>query len=195
MGRVKESTYKTCAEMIGCEVEAFKAVKNVETGGRGGFVGEGKPAILFEGHIFWQQLKKRGIDPKEKVVGNEDILYRKWTKKYYLGGIDEYNRLNKAKKIDEEAALASASWGIFQVMGFNFEDGGYSSVREFVDAMCKSEDEQVIAAARFICKNNGMKKALINKDWATFASLYNGPKYYENKYDEKLECEYIKLKG
>nr|WP_302421955.1 N-acetylmuramidase domain-containing protein [Bacteroides intestinalis] len=29
-----------------------------------------KPAILFEGHIFWSQLKKRGINPAEYVAGN-----------------------------------------------------------------------------------------------------------------------------
>ena len=195
MAKVKQSTYEECAKRIGCEVAALKAVERVETGGRGGFFKEGKPAILFEGHIFWQQLKKKGKDPKELVVGNEDILYPKWTKEHYKGGMDEYGRLEKAKKIDAEAALMSASWGMFQVMGFNFKDGGYKSVYEFVDAMSKSEDEQIVIATNFICNNKEMKKALVNKDWATFAKLYNGPKYYENKYDEKLESAYLKYKG
>lgn len=37
------------------------------------FFAPGKPAILFEGHIFWSQLKKQGIDPSLIVKGNEDI--------------------------------------------------------------------------------------------------------------------------
>ncbi|MBL4625204.1 MAG: DUF3380 domain-containing protein, partial [Flavobacteriales bacterium] len=73
-----------------------------------------KPKILFEGHIFWRQLKKRSVDPQKIVKGNENILYSKWVQDYYKE--DQYKRLDKAKKINEEAALASASWGTFQII-------------------------------------------------------------------------------
>lgn len=48
------------------------------------------------------------------------ICFPKWDKSKYLGGAHEYKRLEIAKKIDEECALKSASWGMFQIMGFNF---------------------------------------------------------------------------
>ena len=81
------------SRMLNCELAALKAVQQVETGGRGGFFAPGNPAILFEGHIFWSQLKKKGLKPEDYVNGNETILYPKWTKQYYKGGIREYERL------------------------------------------------------------------------------------------------------
>lgn len=49
------------AQELGVEVAALKAVWKVETGGISGFLPNYKPVILFEGHIFWQQLRVRGI--------------------------------------------------------------------------------------------------------------------------------------
>ena len=48
----------------GVEVAAVKAVQEVETGGRGGFFAPGKPAILFEGHIFWKRIEKLNFNPE-----------------------------------------------------------------------------------------------------------------------------------
>ena len=67
----------------------------------------GRPIILFEGHIFWRELKKRGLDPERYVVGNENILYPSWRREHYYGGIREYERLEKAREIHKEAADAS----------------------------------------------------------------------------------------
>ena len=72
--RLTESDFKHAAELLGVEVAAIKAVLEVETGNKGGFLAVGKPTILFEGHIFWSQLKNRGIDPAKHQKGNEDIL-------------------------------------------------------------------------------------------------------------------------
>ena len=47
--------------------------------------------------------------PEEYADGNRDILYPKWTKGNYKGGEEEYSRLDRARKIDKEAADASAS--------------------------------------------------------------------------------------
>ena len=108
--RLTEEDFKRCAEILGVEVAAVKAVQEVETGGRGGFFAPGRPAILFEGHIFWSQLKKYGLNPEEYVKGNEDILYPKWTKSHYKGGMGEYDRLKKALAIHFTAFLKSNGW-------------------------------------------------------------------------------------
>ena len=97
--RLTESDFKHAAELLGVEVAAIKAVLEVETGNKGGFLAVGKPTILFEGHIFWSQLKNRGIDPAKHQKGNEDILYPKWTKTHYQGGLKEYERLERARVI------------------------------------------------------------------------------------------------
>lgn len=189
--RLSDEEFSLVAKLLDVEVAALKAVQEVETGGRGGFFAPGKPAILFEGHIFWSQLKKQGIDPSLIMKGNEDILYPKWEKGHYKGGLREYERLEKARAIHLEAADASASWGMFQVMGFNYAACDEKSVSSFVAAMTESELRQLILAGRFI-KKAGMLPALQTKNWAEFARRYNGPAYAENKYDEKMASAYSK---
>lgn len=189
--KLKESDFIRASKNLGVSVAAIKAVLEVESGRLGGFLSNGDPVILFEGHIFWSRLKKKGINPEKYVKGNEDILYPKWTTSYYLGGDKEYNRLNKAIKIEPESALSSASWGLFQIMGFNYKACGYDNVFDYVEDMKKSEGKQLDAFVSFI-KSNGWDKYLKNLDWDGFASKYNGPKYKDGKYDEKLKNAYKK---
>lgn len=189
--RLTEKDYELVAALLDCEVAALKAVQEVETGGKGGFFAPGKPAILFEGHIFWSQLKKKGLNPECYCAGNEDILYPKWEKIHYKGGLREYSRLEKAREINREAADASASWGMFQIMGFNYAACGEPTVESFVSAMCESELKQLVLSARFI-KKAGMLPALQTKNWAEFAKRYNGPAYAANRYDKKLSEAYQK---
>ena len=187
--RLSKNDFTLIARLLDCESAALKAVQEVETGGKGGFFAPGKPAILFEGHIFWNQLKKRGIAPEEHLAGTANILSPKWEKGHYMGGLREYDRLEQARKINREAADASASWGMFQIMGFNYAACGESSVESFVNAMCESEFKQLVLSARFI-KQAGMLPALQNKDWAEFAKRYNGPAYAQDGYDKKLAKAY-----
>lgn len=191
-GRLIDEDFTQVAELLGCEPAALKAVQQVETGGRGGFFSPGRPAILFEGHIFWTQLKKRGSNPEDYVKGNENILYPKWEKGHYKGGIGEYDRLEQARKINREAADDSASWGMFQIMGFNYAACGEESIESFVRSMCESEFKQLLLTANFIKKNSQMLQALQARDWAVFAKCYNGPAYAQNRYDVKLEAAYQK---
>lgn len=178
------------------ELAIVKAVNEVESNGKG-FLVDGRPKILFEGHIFWRELEKRGIDPKTYLNSNaQDILFENYTKKYYLGGSAEYSRLEKAKNLGQDkkiidAANSSASWGLFQIMGFNALSIGYNSIDEFVEKMNKSEGEQLKAFGLFLEKNN-LISVLRNKNWASFALKYNGPAYKTNKYDEKLSRAYSK---
>jgi hypothetical protein len=177
----------------GLDPASVKAVIKVESSGRG-FYRDKRPTILFEGHKFWRQLKSKGFDPKEFVEGNEDILYRSWTKKYYSHNSQkEYNRLDRAMAIDEESALKSASWGMFQIMGFNYKSASFDTVYEFVEYVKISEKNQLEVFFTFL-KKGGCFKHLENKDWAKFARCYNGTGFKENGYDSKLEKAYFKSK-
>jgi N-acetylmuramidase/Putative peptidoglycan binding domain len=88
-------------------------------------------------------------------------------------------------KLGSERALKSASWGMGQVMGFNCAVGGYKSCVRMVQAMVRSEDAQLACMAGFL-KANGLAEKLLNKDWTGFARMYNGPSYWQNRYDIKL---------
>ena len=180
------------------ELAAVKSVNEIESSGKG-FLTDGNPKILFEGHVFWKELKNRNIDPHTLLNNNsKDVLYQKWTKKYYLGGTKEYLRLQKAASLKNskdvhDAAYCSASWGAFQIMGYHYKSLGYSSIDDFVSKMNLHEREHLNAFGRFLEVNN-LIIHLKNKNWAKFARGYNGSGYKKNKYDEKLEKAYQKYK-
>jgi hypothetical protein len=176
------------AREIGIDPCALGAVIKVESGSKG-FLTDGRPKILFEGHIFWRQLKKAGKAPETFAAEHPDIVYPRWVKTFYKGGIGEYERLGRAMLIDEEAALMSTSWGMFQIMGFNHMPAGFDTVKEFVDAHHASEREHLRAFCDFI-REGGMIQALLEKDWAAFAAKYNGAGYKANAYDVKMAAAY-----
>lgn len=191
-----EKDLKDFAQKHNLDLAAVKAVNEVESSGKGFFV-DGRPKILFEGHIFWKQLKERGIDPSViSNASNADVLYPKWTKSHYLGGTREYDRLEKASKLltdpkVKEAALASASWGSYQIMGFHAKKLRYDSVQTFVDEMYVHERNQLEAFGRYITEF-GCINHLRSLNWASFARCYNGPAYAQNKYDIKMANAYQK---
>lgn len=189
------------AEENGIEPAVLMAVLEIESG-KSGFLEDGRPKILFEGHIFWRLLKQKHkegkIDfvPEKFAAEHPDILYPKWTRKYYKGAARQYERLEKAMLIEHDSALMSASWGKFQILGENYRLAGFKSVDAFVEAQKISESNQLDAFFNY-CKNRKYKtKPLIEylkiKNWQTFARAYNGPGYEANQYDLKLEQAYTK---
>jgi hypothetical protein len=158
------------------------AVLTVETRGFG-FLQDRRPQILFERHIFHSRTGGK------HDAGNPDISNAK--RGGYAGGPGEYPRLEKAIKLDRQAALQSASWGIGQVMGFNFEVAGYATVDAMVEGMVKDENAQLLAMSNFI-KGNKLAGALQRHDWAAFANGYNGASFKENQYDTKLAAAHAK---
>lgn len=179
------------------ELAAVKAVNEVESRGKGFFI-DGKPKILFEGHVFWQQLKAAGIDPASiSNASNADVLFQRGSRAHYIGGTREYDRMEKAASIladpkVREAALASASWGSYQIMGYHAIKLGYASVQNFVEQMYIHERNHLEAFGRYItvfgCINH-----LRAKNWAAFAKCYNGSGYAQNKYDTKMAAAYQKF--
>ena len=177
-----EADYQNAANQLSVEVAAIKAIASVESSGSG-FLANGAPKILFEGHIF-SDLTDGAYDKKYPTIS-----YLKWTKAFYLGGVAEYTRYNTAFTLDKNAAMMSTSWGKFQIMGFNYAKAGYASVDSFVQDMCKSESKQLLALVKFL-KAKGLDVHLRSKNWASFAEGYNGPKYPKNKYDIRLKQAY-----
>ena len=178
------------------EMPALRAVIQVESAGSG-FLEDGRPKILFEGHKFWSHLKEKGIDPEQYLPDNQDILYPKWTRNFYLGKEGEYSRLNKALLIDKEAAYYSASWGLFQILGENVKTKWvrrHKDINAFVEAQYASEHEHLLDFVDFIQFKKAKGKTLLEhlkaKDWASFAYGYNGAGYAQNNYDVKLQRAY-----
>lgn len=186
------------------ELATIKAVNEIESRGKG-FLVYGRPVILFEGHVFWRQLVNRGLNPNNFLTEDKykNVLYKKWTRKHYLGGTKEYTRLEKAAGMSDlpevhDAAYASASWGSFQIMGYHYKSLGYATIDQFVSKMYEHEREHLKAFGKFISINSFRGKKIIDwlkeKNWENFAHAYNGAGFKENKYDTKLERAYNKYK-
>ncbi|MCU0431386.1 MAG: DUF5675 family protein, partial [Cytophagaceae bacterium] len=187
--KLNDEDIKKCAEELGIEPALIYTVLTVESLG-GGFLKDGRPKILFEGHVFWKNLKKRGIDPVQYQEKNTDIVYPKWTKQFYSkSGADEYKRLERARAIHKDSANAAASWGLFQILGENYAAAGFDSIDDFVKAQEKSELNQLSSFVQFI-KSQQLIQYLQRYDWRGFASRYNGPGYEANQYHIKLEEAY-----
>jgi len=180
---ISERSYIRIAQELEVELPALKAVVDVESNGEA-FLPDGRPKILFEAHHF-SRLTKHKYD-----VTHPRISSRKWNRKLYVGGVGEHFRLESAVALDRLAALKSASWGMFQIMGFNYTACGFDSMQKFVNAMYKDEDAQFTAFATFLKNNPRMLRALQRKKWDQFADAYNGPGYKLNRYDTKLEQAY-----
>lgn len=180
--RMSAADYARAAKSLSCEVAAIKAVAEVESSGDG-FFASGKPKILFEAHVF-SRFTNHKYDH-----AFPDISSKRWNKALYVGGEKEYDRLEKAMLIDRPSALNSASWGRFQIMGFNYALAAAASLESFVTSMFTSEGAHLDAVVAFL-KSTGLDVALRNKDWAKFAAGYNGPGYAAQSYDLRLKAEY-----
>ena len=187
---ISPSDIRRAAEQLGVEPCLVSAVVDVESRGRG-FLPDGRVTILFEGHIFWRELNKRGIDPAPFAASHPNIVYPRWDRTQYKGGAREHDRLNAAIAINADAALCSASYGLFQIMGFNHRACGFDTVRAFVDAQKESEVRHLEAFCAFM-RHERLVPLLQNKDWADFARRYNGPGFAQNQYDTKLRQAYEK---
>jgi N-acetylmuramidase-like protein len=186
------SALDRAAADLGCSLPALQAVVDVESAGRG-FLSDGSAKVLFEGHVFYKYTHGRYADT------HPSLCYRKWTKEHYARGATadergagELERLAHAIDLNRPAAMMSASYGMFQLMGFNFALCGYTHVGSFYDAMCRSAEEQLDAFIEYI-EHTGLADELRDRRWGDFARRYNGPAFSQNRYDdddEKLALAY-----
>lgn len=175
--------FADAAALLGVSPSAVRAVCEVEAP-RGGFNPDGTPVTLFEGHQFYRLT--RGKFAKTAP----DLCFPKWTREFYGKTWQaEKARMDRACALDRDAALKSASWGKFQIMGFNHAACGFSTVQAFVNAMYAGEREHLMAFVKFV-QGTGLVPALRRRDWAEFAHGYNGPGYKENAYHTKLAAAF-----
>jgi len=173
------------AQEINIEPRLLLALAVLEAKSKG-LHAQDTPVILFERHIFYRLLKKQGFDVDKLSLKSPTLINK--TPGGYLGGLKENERLRQACAINAELAYQSASYGLFQIMGFHALALGYQSGQDFAKQMGQSELNQCDAFIRFLIStsNHKMFNALKNKDFKTFARLYNGVNFAKNKYDIKL---------
>ena len=167
---------------LGVDPASIWALLTVESG-KAGFLPDRRPPILFERAVF----RKRTNGQYDAT--NPGISAPTWGG--YSGGTLEYGRLAEAYALNPDAALQSASWGISQVMGFNYSAAGYATVSSYVADCCGSEAAQLKAFESFL-EHQGIASALREHNWTTVATRYNGTGQVE-VYAERLKENFDKL--
>lgn len=173
-----QAGFDASAGALGVDAPSLWALITVETRGFG-FLPDRRPKILFERHVFHRRTGGRFSalhpDISAPVSGG------------YLGGAAEYARLERAMRLDRQAALDSASWALGQIMGYHALRLNYPSTQAMVDSFETGEDEQLAGAQRFIEANPPLKQAFSRGQWSRVAFFYNGAGFAKNGYDRNLE--------
>ncbi|RRJ87373.1 DUF3380 domain-containing protein [Paenimyroides tangerinum] len=200
---VSDQHFESLSKDIGVEAKVFKAVAIVESGGRKSFLdfnGEQKAKILYERHYMYRFLK--AFKTKEELENlknsSPDLVHNVGTYKdpnaIYGTEKEQFKKIYEAKKIDNDSAIKSCSWGKFQVMG-KYYNYLYESPAEMEEAMNMCE-VQHFAYFKVYLKDvvgSAIITAMKNKNWAKIAELYNGPDYAVKKYHINMDKEYNKL--
>jgi hypothetical protein len=192
-GGLTPDDFAAAATRLGCEAAALKAVARIETR-RSPWDKQGRPAILFERHKF-SAHSQRAFDrshPDLSSPNGYDNQSANPRDRYGPYGA-QYGKLWRAAMLHEEAALKSASWGTFQILGENFEECGFKSIGAFVSAMMKSQQDHLRAVVAFIESSTRRLTALRQKDWPTFARYYNGPGYARHDYHGRIKGHYDQI--
>ncbi|MCL6262184.1 N-acetylmuramidase family protein [Craterilacuibacter sp. RT1T] len=184
-----EADIHAAAAALEVDAAAIRAVLDVESRGNG-FDASGAPVVLFERHVFYRRLPP---DMAQKLAASHPELCSQ-KRGGYQGGSAEQVRISRAAALcgSEAPAIESASWGLFQIMGYHWGALAYASAEQFEEAMNQSEGEQLRAFVKFVQVNQPVWRALKRKDWVSFARHYNGPAFAENLYDTKLYRAYLR---
>ncbi|WLH83325.1 N-acetylmuramidase family protein [Pseudomonas sp. FP2338] len=181
-----EADFQNAAAVLGTgiSVNLIKAFATVESGGRSGFGPARLPVIAFEGHIFRKYTQQK-YDRAYPFLSYPYL--EKAGPQWWVNNKDQakaWQTLVAAFTLDQKAALMSASYGMFQIMGFNFALCGYKSVFEFVTAQKLNASQQLMAFVGFCRKTPALLKAMRNKDFTGMARHYNGADYGD--YDRRI---------
>ena len=184
------SAIRTLSTRYGLPADMIEALTIVESAGVPGWAAtyQGKagtfPVIRFEGHYFYRRLsgasRKAAVQqhlasPKAGAIPNPK------------SGAGRYALLERAQKINPEAALESISIGVGQVMGAHWKLLGFNSASEMFDFACGSLSNQIELMCKFIASQPSLKQAVQEKNYKTVALLYNGKGYEKNHYDNQIE--------
>lgn len=171
---------REAASELGCTVPALKAVIAVEAAGKW-YTRNGEQIRRFEPHKLPAHLKR--------AIG----WTGGWRDSLRLSTANRRSLFAKVHDMDAEAANRAASWGAFQIMGFNHRHAGFPSATAMVEAFATDITYQLEAFVKLI-RSFGIDGALRAHDWYTFASAYNGTGKAAD-YARKIERAYVRYAG
>ncbi|MGC2776498.1 MAG: N-acetylmuramidase domain-containing protein [Bradyrhizobium sp.] len=186
------NTIADAAAEAGLEKAALLALVEVETSGAP-FEADGRtPTLLYERHKAWANAAKVS-KALQAAFGRAGLAIARWSPStQYKDQGSSAGRLAliaKARSISEEVANQSASWGLGQTLGSNYETLGYASACAMVDHLTGNVPAQIDCLITFL-KGRQLVEPLNAHEWTTVARGYNGPGYAANRYDVRLADAY-----
>ncbi len=197
---------------------AAAAVMAVESGGNG-FQGASPPRLMvrFEVHLFLRRCSARGIsglaEPHFRFGAEQPWRGHEFRaagsdpwRSVHSSQESEWEALQLAQKLDEDAAIASTSLGAPQILGIHFATLGFSNpqamLRAFSDCAVRSdgfgrrgEREQIFSFFEFLRRmpeRRPMIASLRGLDFLQFARAYNGSGQ-ARRYAERISVQYAAL--
>src|SRR5690606_8946549 len=150
-------------------------------GSSDGFLDTYEPLLWFHGDVFSRHTQG-AYDLVAPDISHEEAED--------LGPASvQHDRLHKAARLNRNAALMSASWGKFRLMGYNYALAGFYSLQDFVSAMYKSEGEHLLAFVHYL-KSLSLDGDLKEKNWQAFTRKFKGAGEQEDVYARQLETAY-----
>lgn len=195
--RLETTDIPRVAHEIGVGEDLIHALVEVEASGRG-FDDKKRLKALYEPHVAY----RCSSGAARKALVDAGLAYKDWKPGAYPK--DSYPRILAAMAIDTDAALKATSWGLAQILGENFKDAGYGSVRAMIADFIDDEDNHLEAMIRF-CKSKGIDTALraiqakvdageavTADDWRPVALRYNGKGYAKHNYHGRLNAAFAR---
>lgn len=178
----KGSDVSSIANQVGIDPVWLKAVLETESSGR-------SDVIRFEPHLFNMRMKNAGRSERVKHTPADPpkIIWSRIKSETDKGAFE------KAFEIDPKAAVESTSWGTGQVLGKHLlaiEPDPKKAVESFY------RDSKTMSAeliGRWFSNNPRAIRYANNKDFASFALKYNGPRALDSGYDKKLKANYERV--
>jgi hypothetical protein len=158
--------YARAAAELGVPVAYIKGVVRIEAP-NGGFQSDGQPTILFERHKF-SRATGGVYDQSHPGISNPQ-------RGGYGTSSSQHGRLQRAAALNRSAALKSASWGAFQILGENYRQAGHKTLQSFINAMYAGERGHLDAFVAFVKADPRLLKAMRAANWHVFAEIFNGP--------------------
>lgn len=190
VSRVTDGQLATAAKAHGLTLAEVGALVDVEASGQGQDPTSGLPVIRYEGHKF--QAKTGGVFDRS----HPDLSFAYAERKAHpqpAGQAARWAILEDAVALVPGAALEATSWGLGQLMGFNYAACGFGDVWGFARAMASGESEQVAAMLAFL-RSEGLLRHLQAKRWDLLAAAYNGSAAVD-EYAGKLARAYARRAG
>lgn len=171
------------AQALGVSTAGAAAVLKVESRGQG-FSSDGRMIIRFENHVFHDRwgsshaaefAKHFQYNGDERWKGHQFRASEtgEWASCHQSQN-QEWEVLEFARTLANDAALQSISMGAAQIMGFNYQKQGYASVQAMFDDMSGALKPQLVGMFTYIEKTPACLEGLEEGDYVKFATGYNG---------------------